>query len=106
MAIDLEMSVYGGLSDEGLDAERSGGSGGVWPLGELASRTDPVGRLARDAGAAFDDLGQIASEFSCGAARSALAASTISDRVDDLSAALAQVSAAVESLRSASGDTT
>lgn len=91
------------------DAGRQAGierPGGVWPLGELARRTDPVGELARNAGAAFDDLGQITSEFSCGAARSSLAASTISDRVDDLSSALAQVSAAVQSLRGATEEST
>jgi methyl-accepting chemotaxis protein len=121
MAIDLDIGVPSKPSDKDpgvtSDAASStaggtgpGGeistSGGVWPLGEIALRTDSVGDLARAAGKAFDDLGQITSEFSCGAARSSLAASTISEHVDDLSAALAQVSAAVESLRSAAEETT
>jgi methyl-accepting chemotaxis protein len=110
MAIDLDFDVSGRRAGPDLRAESDGSaihsSGGVWPLGDIARRADGVGTLARAAGSAFDDLGQITSEFSCGAARSSLAASTISAHVDELSAALAQVSAAVESLRDAAGKTT
>jgi methyl-accepting chemotaxis protein len=117
MAIDLDFGVSRRQADPGppVESGRDGSaihsrgihsSGGVWPLGEIARRGDEVGELARAAGAAFDDLGQITSEFSCGAARSSLAASTISEHVDELSAALAQVSAAVESLRDAAAETT
>ncbi|HEY3774302.1 MAG TPA: methyl-accepting chemotaxis protein [Solirubrobacteraceae bacterium] len=121
MAIDLDFGVSRQRDDTDPDTESGGApaptspdrggspvqsSGGVWPLGDIALRTDGVGELARAAGKAFDDLGQITSEFSCGAARSSVAASTISEHVDELSAALAQVSAAVESLRDAAGETT
>jgi methyl-accepting chemotaxis protein len=110
MAIDLDFDVSAQQADPDRRVESGGSeiasSGGVWPLGDIARRADGVGALARAAGSAFDDLGQITSEFSCGAARSSLAASTISAHVDELSAALAQVSAAVESLRDAAGETT
>jgi len=108
MAIDLDLDVSRQPADPGPGAESDHVAAvhGVWPLGEIALRADGVGELARAAGRAFDELGQITSEFSCGAARSSLAASTISEHVDELSAALAQVSAAVESLRDAAGDTT
>jgi methyl-accepting chemotaxis protein len=110
MAIDLDSGVPAMRADPEPRAESEEmairSDGGVWPLGELARRGDGVGDLARAAGSAFDDLGQITSEFSCGAARSSLATSTISQHVEELSAALAQVSAAVESLRDAAGETT
>ena len=77
---------------------------GSWPLAELRQRDDGVGDLSRAVARAVDELAQITSEFSCGSARSALAVSVISDRVQALREDLRQVTDRAGSLERASGE--
>ncbi|MGO9751541.1 MAG: methyl-accepting chemotaxis protein [Solirubrobacteraceae bacterium] len=75
---------------------------GVWPLTALAQRDGDVGRLSREFAQALDELSQITSDFSCGSARSAVAISVISDRVQALRDELQEVTTRAKSLHASS----
>lgn len=81
------------------------GEDGTWPLAELARCDGGLGELSRQVAAALDELAQITSEFSCGSARSGVAVSVISDRVQALRDDLRQVTDRAGSLQRASGET-
>ncbi len=73
--------------------------GGAWSLDDLSRRDGELGELSGDVSRAFDALAQITSEFSCGAARSSLAVSFISDSVQHLADQLEDLTARSSSLR-------
>ncbi len=75
---------------------------GVWPLRELVGHDGELGHLSRDFACALDELAQITVEFSCGSARSAVAVSVISDRVNGLRDELQEVTERADSLRAGS----
>lgn len=75
---------------------------GVVPLLTLARREGEVGQLSHAFARALDELSQITSDFSCGSARSAVAVSVISDRVEELRDELQEVATRAKSLHGAS----
>jgi methyl-accepting chemotaxis protein len=75
---------------------------GVWPLLDLVQRDGEVGQLSREFSVALDELSRITSDFSCGSARSAVAVSVISDRVQALRDELLEVTTRAKSLRGSS----
>ena len=83
-------------------ASNSRSGDGTWPLSELAKRDDELGSLSRDMSHALNDLAQMMSDFSCGSARSSLAVSVISDKVQGLRGELGEVTERAGSLRASS----
>ncbi|MGH2915155.1 MAG: methyl-accepting chemotaxis protein [Solirubrobacteraceae bacterium] len=75
---------------------------GVWRLDGLRSSDDELGRLSAGFARTIDDLAQITSDFSCGAVRSSLAVSVISDKIQRLRAQLQEVTDRAGSLRGSS----
>jgi methyl-accepting chemotaxis protein len=75
---------------------------GAWPLDELSQRDDELGALSRDVSGALDELAQVTSEFSCGAARSSAAVTVIGDNLQRLRDQLEVVTTRSGSLRASS----
>ncbi len=75
---------------------------GAWPLGTLRKREDEVGRLSGAFADSIDDLALVVSEFSAGAARSSIAISTVSDKVERLSTQIAEIAQRAQSLTDSS----
>jgi len=78
---------------------------GIWLLAALRDRPDEVGDLSPDFARTLDELAQITSDFSSGAARGAVGVSVISDKVQRLRAQLQEVTERVGSLRESSAQT-
>lgn len=78
---------------------------GIWLLAALRDRPGEVGELSADFARTLDELGQITSDFSTGAARSSVGVSVISDKVQRLRAQLREVTERVGSLRASSAQT-
>ncbi len=79
------------------------GEGGAWDLLELVERGGETGTLARDFAGAIDELRQTTTEFSIGAARSAVSVGVIGSEVERLQRELEELGGRVQSLRSSSG---
>ena len=75
---------------------------GVWDLPTLATRPGETGELARDFGNALNELRQMTTEFSIGAARSAVSVGVIGTEVARLQAELEDLAGRVESVRGSS----
>jgi methyl-accepting chemotaxis protein len=75
---------------------------GVWNLIELAKRSGERGEVARDFANALDELRHTTTEFSIGAARSAVSVGVIGTEVERLQAELEDLAGRVESLRGSS----
>jgi methyl-accepting chemotaxis protein len=75
---------------------------GIWLLAALRDRDDEVGALSADFARTLDELAQITSQFSSGAARSSLGVSVINDKVQRLRSRLEEVTDRVGSLRESS----
>ncbi len=71
---------------------------GRWPLARLAERQDELGTVSAGFVKAIDALATVISEFSTGAARSAVSVRVVSDEVERLSAQINQVAERVDSL--------
>lgn len=75
---------------------------GVWDLGALGNRPGEAGDVARDFAQALDELRQTTTDFSIGAARSAVSVSVIGSEVERLQAELEELASSMESLRASS----
>ncbi len=76
--------------------------GAVWNLAELREEPGETGSMAHDFATAIDDLRQTTSEFSIGAARSAVSIGVIATEVERLERELSDLAGRVASLRSSS----
>ncbi len=78
------------------------GEGGTWNLLALIDQGGATGTLARDFGTTVDELRQTTTEFSIGAARSAVSVGVIGSEVERLQSELEDLAGRVQSLRGSS----
>jgi len=88
--------VEAGMEPRGLQDEH-----GVWQLAELARHGDDLGVLSADFSRTLDELTQVTSEFSAGAARSSVSVGVISDKIQRLRDQMHEITARVGTLREA-----
>jgi methyl-accepting chemotaxis protein len=74
---------------------------GIWQLAALARIDDDLGALSADFAKTLDQLVQVTSEFSAGAARSSLSVGVISSKVQGLRSQMQEITSRVGSLREA-----
>ncbi len=74
---------------------------GVWQLAALATVDDDLGQLSQAFSETLDELAQVTSEFSVGAARSSLSVGVISDKVQRLRSQMQEITARIGTLREA-----
>ena len=74
---------------------------GIWQLAALARIDDDLGALSADFAKTLDELAQVTSEFSAGAARSSLSVGVISSKVQGLRSQMQEITSRVGTLREA-----
>jgi methyl-accepting chemotaxis protein len=74
---------------------------GIWQLAALAQIDDDIGTLSAEFAKTLDQLAQVTSEFSAGAARSSLSVGVISSKVQGLRSQMQEITSRVGTLREA-----
>lgn len=99
---ELEQESYleeSAMAPGGLPPLRD--ANGIWQLAALAQAGDEIGELSGAFARTLDELAQVTSEFSAGAARSSLAVGVVGDKVQGLRAQLQEITSRVGTLREA-----